>query len=104
MGERAPFPGLTTYATSKASVIGLTFTAARELGAKGILVNLVQPGPIETDMNPDEGDFSTLLKAQTAIGRYGQPEEVAAAVAFLAGPGATYITGATLTVDGGFNA
>ena len=67
-------------------------------------MNNVQPGPIDTDMNPDEGDFAEVQRSRTALGRYGRPEEVAAAVAFLAGPAAGYITGTTLNVDGGFSA
>ena len=74
------------------------------LGWGRVTVNTVQPGPIDTDMNPDNGDFAATQKSATALGRYGKPEEVAAAVAFLAGPRAAYITGTTLTVDGGFNA
>jgi 3-oxoacyl-[acyl-carrier protein] reductase len=77
---------------------------ARDFGPKGITVNLVQPGPIDTDMNPADGAYSVPMKASTALGRYGSSEEVAAAVAFLAGPDASYITGATLNVDGGFSA
>src|SRR6516165_2995114 len=77
---------------------------ARDLGAKGITVNTVQPGPIDTDMAPKDGPVADMLKAGTALGRYGKPEEVAAAVAFLANPTAGYITGTTLNVDGGFAA
>ncbi|MBI1292034.1 SDR family oxidoreductase [bacterium] len=104
VGGRAPFAGLSIYATSKFAVQGITRAAARDLGAKGILVNAVQPGPIATDMNPDEGDFATVLKAQTILGRFGVADEVAGAVAFLAGPDANYITGTTLNVDGGMEA
>lgn len=104
LGQRVPFPGLAAYATSKFGIAGLTAATARELGAKGILVNCVQPGPIATDMNPDEGDFANVMKGMTAQGRYGRPEEIAGAVAFLAGPDSTYITGTTLNVDGGFEA
>ena len=76
----------------------------RDLGPKGITVNAIQPGPINTDMNPDNSDFAAPQKTATALGRYGRPEEVAAAIGFLASPEASYITGTTLDVDGGFNA
>jgi 3-oxoacyl-[acyl-carrier protein] reductase len=104
LGSRVPFPGITGYSASKATVAGYTRGWARDLGPKGITVNAVQPGPIATDMNPDQGDFATVLKGHTAVGRYGKPEEVAAAIVFLASPEAAYITGTTLDVDGGFNA
>ncbi|HET7211258.1 MAG TPA: 3-oxoacyl-ACP reductase family protein [Methyloceanibacter sp.] len=104
LGEASPFPGIGDYSATKAAVIGYTRGWARDLGPRGITVNTVQPGPIDTDMNPDNGAFADTQKAATALGRYGKPEEVAAAVAFLASPGAAYITGTTLTVDGGFNA
>ena len=77
---------------------------ARDLGLKGITVNNVQPGPIHTDMAPKDGPLEELLRTGTALGRYGKPEEVAAAVAFLASPAAGYITGTSLNVDGGFAA
>jgi 3-oxoacyl-[acyl-carrier protein] reductase len=77
---------------------------AREIGARGITVNNVQPGPIDTDLNPAVGDWAIPQKANTSLGRYGSVEEVAALVAFVAGPEASYITGANLTVDGGTNA
>jgi 3-oxoacyl-[acyl-carrier protein] reductase len=101
LGARVPFAGMADYAATKAAVAGYTKGWARDLGPKGITVNAVQPGPIDTDMNPDSGDFAAMLKAGTALGRYGRPEEVAAAIAFLAGPSASYITGTTLDVDGG---
>jgi len=100
----APFPGIADYAASKAAVAAYTRGWARDLGPKGITVNTVQPGPVDTDMNPSDGAFSEVQKAGTALGRYGRPEEIAAAVAFLASPDAGFITGATLDVDGGFNA
>ncbi len=103
-GARVGFAGAADYAATKHAVAGYTKGWAHDLGAKGITVNTVQPGPIDTDMNPDDGDFAAALKAGLAIKRYGKPEEVAAAVAFLAGPEASYITGTTLNVDGGFNA
>jgi 3-oxoacyl-[acyl-carrier protein] reductase len=104
LGARTPWPGLADYSATKAALGGYTRGWARDLGPKGITVNLVQPGPINTDMNPDNGDFAATQKAGTALGRYGKPEEVAAAVAFLASPDAAYITGTSLDVDGGFGA
>jgi 3-oxoacyl-[acyl-carrier protein] reductase len=104
VGESSPFPGIADYSATKAAIIGYTRGWARDLGPKGITVNTVQPGPIDTDMNPADGEFAAAQKAATALGRYGKPEEVAAAVAFLASRNAAYITGTTLTVDGGFNA
>ena len=104
LGARVPFPGLAGYAATKAAVALYTKGWARDLGPKGITVNTVQPGPINTDMNPDTSDFAAAQTAQTALGRYGRPEEVAAVVVFLASPAASYITGTTLDVDGGFNA
>lgn len=103
-GERSPWPGFADYSATKAAVAGYTRGWARDLGAKGITVNNVQPGPIETDMAPSEGPIHEALKSGTALGRFGRPEEVAAAVAFLASPAAAYITGASLNVDGGFSA
>jgi len=103
-GANVPWPGIADYSASKAAVAVYSRGWARDLGSHGITVNVVQPGPINTDMNPDDGAFAATQKATTALGRYGKPEEVAAAVSFLAGPEASYVTGAVLNVDGGFNA
>lgn len=103
--ERMPFQGGGVYAMSKSALQGLVQGLARDLGARGITINNVQPGPINTDMNPDSGEFAEMLKKQfMAVPRYGAAEEVAAMVAYLAGPEAGYVTGASLTIDGGFNA
>lgn len=99
-----PFAGAADYVASKAAVAAYTRGWARDLGSRNITVNLIQPGAIDTDMNPDEGPFAETLRGMAALGRYGRPEEIAAAVAFLAGPDASYVTGATLNVDGGQSA
>ena len=103
-GEKSPWAGVADYSATKAAVAGYTRGWARDLGPRGITVNNVQPGPIDTDMAPKEGPLEELLRTGTALGRYGKPEEVAAAVAFLASPAAAYITGASINVDGGFSA
>lgn len=102
--ERMPFSGGSVYALSKAAVAGFTKGLARDLGPRGITVNNVQPGPVDTDMNPDNSDFAEGLKLTMALPRYGKAEEIASFVAYLAGPESGYITGANLTVDGGFSA
>ena len=104
VGEHVPFPGMTLYATSKAAVTGLTKGLARELGGRGITVNQVSPGPTDTDMNPAGGEGGPAQAALTALGRYGTAEEIADSVAHLAGDGGSYISGASLAVDGGFAA
>lgn len=96
-----PFAGAADYIASKAAVAAYSRGWARDLGPRGITVNVVQPGAINTDMNPETGDFAAMLSGLAALGRYGQPQDIANAVAFLAGPDASYITGATLNVDGG---
>lgn len=102
--DRIPFPGGAVYAMTKAAVAGLTRGLARDLGPRGITVNNVQPGPIDTDMNPADGPYSEAMKGWTALGRFGRGEEIAAMVAYLAGPEAGFVTGASLTIDGGFAA
>jgi 3-oxoacyl-[acyl-carrier protein] reductase len=104
VGERMMTPGLVPYAATKSAIRMFTQGLSREVGDRGITVNNVQPGPIDTDLNPASGDWATPQKAVTALNRYGRVEEVAALVAFIAGPEASYITGANLTVDGGTNA
>ncbi|MDJ0802829.1 MAG: 3-oxoacyl-ACP reductase family protein [Desulfobacterales bacterium] len=104
LGERAAVAGLSVYNASKFALTGFSRSWAKDLGAQDIRVNAVQPGPINTEMNPEDGENADAMRQQTALNRYGQPHEVAGAVAFLAGPDATYITGATLNVDGGWNA
>ncbi len=102
--DRIPFAGGAIYAATKAAVAGLTRGAARDLGPQGITVNAVQPGPVDTDMNPAGGPWAAESAGHTALGRFGEAEEVAALVAFLAGPEAANITGASLNIDGGYGA
>jgi len=104
VGERMMTPGLVPYSATKGAVKMFTQGLSREVGTRGITVNNVQPGPIDTDLNPAAGDWAVPQKAVTALDRYGHVDEVAALVAFVAGPEASYITGANLTVDGGTNA
>lgn len=99
--QRVPGPGGTLYAMSKSALTGLTKALARELGGRGITANIVHPGPVDTDMNPADGPHAGPQAAMTALGRFGTPGEAAAMVAFLAGPGAAYVTGAEFAVDGG---
>lgn len=104
VGERMMTPGLVPYSATKGAVKMFTQGLSREVGARGITVNNIQPGPIDTDLNPAAGDWAAPQKAATALGRYGKVDEVAALVSFVAGPESSYITGANLTIDGGANA
>src|SRR6266849_1557170 len=104
VGERVLVPGLVPYSATKGAVKMFTQGLSREVGSRGITVNNVQPGPIDTDTNPAAGEWAVPQKAATALDCYGHVEEVAALVAFVAGPEASYITGTNLTVDGGTNA
>lgn len=100
---RPGFPGLADYSATKAALVGYTKGAARDLAPRNITVNVVQPGAVETDMAPT-GPLAEELLANTALGRFGRPEEIAAAVVFLASPAASYITGTAVVVDGGYGA
>jgi 3-oxoacyl-[acyl-carrier protein] reductase len=104
VGERVQVPGLVAYSATKGAVKIFTQALSREVGSRGITVNNVQPGPIDTDLNPASGDWAVPQKAATALDRYGHVEEIAAAVAFIASPESSYMTGSNLTVDGGMNA
>ena len=104
VGERCLTPGLVPYSATKGAVKMFTQGLSREVGDRGITVNNIQPGPIDTDLNPAAGEWATPQKAMTALNRYGSVDEVASLVAFVASPEAAYITGANLTVDGGTNA
>jgi len=104
VGERVLVPGLVPYAATKGAVKIFTQALSREVASRGITVNNVQPGPIDTELNPATTEWAVPQKAATALDRFGHVDEVAALVAFVAGPESSYITGASLTVDGGMNA
>ncbi|MFG2813104.1 3-oxoacyl-ACP reductase family protein [Streptomyces sp. NPDC048410] len=104
VADRAPFPGLALYSMSKTALAGMTKGLARELGPRGITVNLVHPGPTDTDTNPADGPNAEAITGLTAVGRYAQASEIAATIAHLASPDGAYITGASVHVDGGFTA
>ncbi|MFI0897957.1 SDR family NAD(P)-dependent oxidoreductase [Streptomyces sp. NPDC020983] len=102
VAERTPFPGLALYALTKSALAGLTKGLARDLGPLGITVNLLHPGPTDTDANPADGPFADTVRGLTALGRYAEPAEIAAVVAHLASDAASYVTGAVVHADGGF--
>jgi len=102
--DRMPFAGGSVYALTKAAVAGFTRGLARDLGPRGITVNNIQPGPVDTDMNPADGPFADTLKGLMALPRYGHADEIAGLVSYLASAEAGYITGASLKIDGGFAA
>lgn len=104
VGTRVGFPGMTDYAGTKSALEGYSRGAARDLAHRGITVNVIQPGFIDTEMNPADGPAASTFLPTTAMGRYGTPEEIAAGVVFLAGPQASYVTGAVLRIDGGYGA
>lgn len=103
-GDRMPLPGMASYAVSKSALQGLARGLARDFGPRGITINVVQPGPVDTDANPADGPMKDVMHGFMAIKRHGQPEEVASMVAWLAGPEAGFVTGAMHTIDGGFGA
>ncbi|WP_350281177.1 SDR family oxidoreductase [Kribbella sp. HUAS MG21] len=102
--ERVTSPGMTLYAMSKAALVGLSKALARELGGRNITSNVVQPGPTDTTMNPADGPYAEAQIADLALNRFANPTEVANAITYLAGPHAAYLTGTTLTIDGGHTA
>jgi len=102
LADRAPITGISVYSLTKAAVAGLSRSLARELGPRGITVNTVQPGPVATDANPDTGEFADAVRSATAVGHYGQPRDIADAVAFLARAETRFVTGTTWNVDGGY--
>ena len=104
VGQQVPFGGLTVYSATKSALESFTRGLARELGPREVTVNLVRPGPVDTDMNPADGPLAPAVLPGLALGRYGKTWEVAEAVAFLAGPGAAFVTGNGILVDGGANA
>ncbi|MFI1035427.1 3-oxoacyl-ACP reductase family protein [Streptomyces sp. NPDC020951] len=101
--DRIPISNGTTYALTKAAIGGFTRALARELGPRAITVNNVQPGPVDTEGNPSDGDGAALMKGLTPMGRFGTPEEMTGLIAYLAGPESAFVTGATINIDGGYS-
>jgi len=104
LGESAPLPGVTLYCVTKFAVQGFTRALSRELGSTGVTVNNVQPGPVDTELNPADGPYAEAMKKITSVGHFGKPDDVAYAVAFLASPESSFINGISLSVDGGWRA
>jgi 3-oxoacyl-[acyl-carrier protein] reductase len=104
LAERVPDSGISLYSASKAALVGLTKGLARDLGLRGITVNVVHPGSTNTDMNPADGEHAEPQRVRIATGSFGRPEDIAGLVAWLAGPQGRFVTGASLTIDGGANA
>ncbi|KRD22225.1 oxidoreductase [Acidovorax sp. Root267] len=102
--DRVPWAGFSVYGMSKAAIVGLTKGLARDLGPRGITVNNVQPGPVNTDMNPADGPLASNMHGMMALNRHAHPDEIAGMVAYLAGPESGMVTGASLLIDGGFAA
>lgn len=103
LGEKVPFPGLSIYSTSKFALVGLTKALARDLGPREITVNIVQPGSTDTDMNPADGEHADAQRALMAIPRFGKASDIAGLVTFLAGEEGRFVTGSSMTIDGGAN-
>lgn len=101
VSNKTPGPGMTMYTMTKSALVGFTKGMARDLGARGVTANLIQPGAVDTDMNPADGPFAEGQRVQTALGRFGLPGEIAETIAFIAGDGGSYMTGACIAVDGG---
>lgn len=104
VGTRTGFSGLADYTATKSAIAGYSRGAARDLAAKGITVNVLQAGFVDTEMNPADGPFASHFNATTALGRFARPEEIAAGIVFLASPEASYVTGTVLNIDGGYGA
>lgn len=104
LGDRVPFPGVTAYAMSKSALLSFTRGLSREVGPRGITVNLVAPGSTDTEANPADGEAADFQRSLSSIGRFAEPREIADVVAFLASPAARMVTGAVIAVDGGANA